>query len=90
MSERRLITPENIPLVVAVAAVTALASFTFAIYVHDELKAVTLGAVALDVKAVKRDVELERRIKALDARLRQLEAADAAPPAEVASIVAPE
>ena len=82
MSERSVIAPENIPTVVAVAAITALLSLAFTIFVYNELKAVTIGAVELDVRAARRDVELERRIKALDARLAELEApaaADATP-----------
>ena len=80
MADRSVISPENIPTVVAVAAVSALLSFAFSIFVYRELKSVTIGAVALDVRAARRDIELERRIAALQERLTALEATTAAAP----------
>ncbi|MDP2307685.1 MAG: hypothetical protein Q8P18_16800 [Pseudomonadota bacterium] len=74
MSEKSVIAPQHIPTIVAIAVMTALASFAYSLFVYDELKDVTVGAVELDVRAARRDVELERQIKQLEARLRVLEA----------------
>lgn len=82
MSESRgPILAENLSTVVAVAAVVAILSLAYGVYLHRELSEVAVGAAALDVRAAKRDQDFEKEIKALTDRVSALEAKAAAMPA---------
>jgi heme exporter protein D len=81
MSDKPIISAENVPTVAAVAFVLALLSLGYGFYVHRQVNITAVGAVALDVRAAKRDTEFEKEITALKERVAKLEAQPmAAPP----------
>jgi hypothetical protein len=85
MSNKPILSPENVPTIAAVAAILSLMALAYGYYVHREVLRVAVASGPLDINAGKRDAALDQRLADVEKRLQALEA----PPAPAALAEAP-